>query len=107
MRSLRRRYIHQILAYRPSRIPKAGGVLSNAQLLGGCDCLVLGLNGAAQSSPLGRVDGAKWTITWSDLELQDGDLVEYDGRRYTLREVLRDNVGGYSTGVLSDSSGSG
>jgi len=105
MRNIGRRYIHQVEVSRPNRVPRSGGVLSNTTPLGAMPCLVLGVNANGQNSPLGRVEGARWTISWSALELIDGDLIEYQGKRYTLREVLRDNVGGYNTGILSESSG--
>lgn len=105
MRNIQRRYIHSAIVRRNSRTPASGGVYPNYSLVGPINCLVLALSNNAQNSMIGRVEQARYSITWSGLALLDGDVVEWNEKKFLLREILDDTVGGYYTGVLQEFKG--
>lgn len=105
MRNIQRRYIHSAIARRNSRTPASGGVYPNYSIVGPLRCLVLALSNTAQNAMIGRVEQARYSITWSEPKLLDGDVIEWDGRNFLLREILDDTVGGYYTGVLQEFKG--
>lgn len=53
--------------------------------------LVEGLHAKTAASIAGRIDRAKYTISWSGiLNLRDGDYCTYAGAPFVLREILDD-----------------
>lgn len=53
--------------------------------------LVEGLHARTAATLVGRVDKARYTISWSGiLNLQDGDYCTYAGASFVLREILDD-----------------
>lgn len=53
--------------------------------------LVEGLHAKTAATLAGRVDNARYTISWSGiLNLRDGDYCTYAGAPFVLREILDD-----------------
>lgn len=66
-------------------------------------CLVEALAGRQRESILGRIEHARWRITWGSQALEAGDLVEWSGTWYVLADVVRDTARPwtpYCTGIL-------
>lgn len=57
-------------------------------------CLIEGARGTAKQLGAGRIPRNSYVMTWSDLELHDGDLVTWleRGKLFTVRQVLDDTT---------------
>lgn len=109
-------FAHRVVAKRQTQTVTNGlPVTSVTTIVSSLRCLVEGLEGAARDSLMGRVDGARYTISWPPAQVQngaaitytgrDGDLIDYNGRQYYLRDILDDTTrgrGGYLRAILAE-----
>ena len=69
------------------------------------ECLVEGLRGRAKNSLAGRIDGASYTVSWAGLVLRDGDICTWNGKQYSVRDIIDDSTrptGAYYSAILQE-----
>jgi len=107
--------LHRVTQKRNTVGTDAAGLLTRAGLVQQAAlvaCLIEGISGKSRPSILGRVQGAKYVISWIGQVFRQGDSLEVNtgpvgavGRTFKLEEILDDTgrrARPYYTGILSE-----